>query len=808
MIKNYLKIALRNFLRNRNYTLINIFGLSIGISACIVIFLLITYELSFDKFHSRYENIYRIVRDIKTGSGNESSSITPYPLPKAFRNDFPEIPLVTQVHFQDDAVLKIGDEKQKIRNILFADSLFFEVFDFKVLSGNPKVALGQPGKVFLTRSLADNILKGKEEATIKIDKVELEVAGIIEDSPSNSHINYSMIVSMPSFSGDFIGGFEIDGWGLTARGFTYIALPDNITPESIEARFKNFVTKYYRKDDSHDVTQKLQPLSKIHFDNRYDKNPGIAMNADSGDLATMAILGAFILGIACINFINLATATVEKKSKEIGIRKTLGAQRSQLRAYFLSETFLLTLFSVLLSLCATEWLLPWLNIFLDKKISLHLLSNIPLILYLTGLILFTTILAGYYPAMVLSKYNPTVVLKGRFLAHKSSDTSVRKVLVVFQFLIAQVLLMGTLIVADQMEYSRNKSLGFDKEAVINVPVPNTNPELQQALRVRLEVSPAIQTLSFASGAPISDADIHTDFFLTEAGPEQGKYSIGFIPVDRHYLDTYDIKLVAGRWFDERDEKLADIKLDFEDQRFTYILNESAAKRLGFYDPQEIIGKLITTGFNGISAEVIGVVKDFHVASLHEEITPVVFAIIPFFYYDAGIKINSERISETIKFIEKNWVESYPDQYFEYEFLDDHLASLYKDDEKTFALFKIFAGVSIFIGCLGLYGLISFIATQKEKEVGVRKVMGASVASIVLLFTKDFVKLTIIAFILAVPLSWYFMTRWLEGFAYKINISWTIFLVGFLSTVGIVLLTIIYRSVRAASINPAITLRSE
>ena len=808
MIKNYLKIALRNFLRNRNYTLINILGLSIGITACIVIFLLITYELSFDKFHSRYQNIYRIVRDIQTGSGSVSSSITPYPLAKAFRNDFPEIPQVTQVHFQDEAVLKIGDEKQKIRNILFADSLFFEVFDFKVLSGNPKVELGQPGKVFLTRSLADKILQGKEKATIKIDKVELEVAGIIEDSPPNSHINYSMIVSMPSFNGDFIGGFQIDGWGLTARGFTYIALPDNITPESIEARFKNFVTKYYREDDSHDVTQKLQPLKNIHFDKRYDKNPGIAMNADSGDLTTMAILGAFILGIACINFINLATATAEKKSKEIGIRKTLGAQRSQLRAYFLSETFLLTLFSVLLSLCATEWLLQWLNMFLDKKISLHLLSNIPLILYLTGLILFTTILAGYYPAMVLSKYNPTVVLKGRFLAYKSSETSVRKVLVVFQFLIAQVLLIGTLIVADQMEYSRNKSLGFDKEAVINVPVPNTKPELQRALRARLDAIPAIKSITFAAGAPISENDLHTDFFLTEAGAEQGKYSIGFIPVDRHYLNTYDIKLVAGRWFDERDEKLADIKLDFEDQRFTYILNESAARRLGFNDPQEIVGKLITTGFNGISAEVIGVVKDFHVASLHTEISPVAFSIIPFFYYDAGIKINTDNISETIKYIEKNWVESYPDQYFEYEFLDDHLASLYKDDEKTFALFKIFAGVSIFIGCLGLYGLISFIANQKEKEVGIRKVMGASVANIVLLFTKDFVKLIIIAFVLAVPLAWYVMNRWLEGFAYKIDISWTIFVVGFLSTVGIVLLTIIYRSVRAASINPAITLRSE
>ena len=428
--------------------------------------------------------------------------------------------------------------------------------------------------------------------------------------------------------------------------------------------------------------------------------------------------------------------------------------------------------------------------------------------YLVGLILFTTVLAGYYPAVVLSKYNPTSVLKNRFLVHKSSETSVRKVLVVFQFLIAQVLLIGTLIVAEQMSYARNKPLGFDKDAIVDIPIPNTKPELQESLRSRLQVNPSIKSLSFASGAPISRNDIHTDFFLTEATEESGKFNIDFIPVDRHYLTTYNIQLIAGRWFTEGDEKLANIKLDFEDQKFTYILNESAVRRLGFQDPQEIVGKFVTTGFGGINAEVIGVVSDFHVASLHEEITPVVFTIVPAFYYNAGIKISPDRLRETISFIEDNWKQTYTDEYFEYEFLDDHLASLYKNDEKTFMLFKIFAGVSIFIGCLGLYGLISFVANQKQKEVGIRKVMGASVSSIIFLFTKDFVRLIIIAFLIAVPLTWYAMDQWLQGFAYSIDISWTIFLAGFVTTVIIVLSTIIYRSLRAASVNPAITLRSE
>lgn len=808
MIKNYFTIAVRNFLRNRNYTFINILGLSIGICSCIVIFLLITYELSFDKFHSRYSGIYRIVREVKSGSGNFGSSTTPYPLPRAFRNDFPDVPLVTQVHFQDEVLLKAGDEKQKIKNILFADSLFFEVFDFQVLSGNPKAELGQPGKVFLTKSLADKILKGNENIALKIDKVDLTVAGIVADPPPNSHISYSMVVSMASFTKDFIGGFEIDSWGLTARGFTYMALPDNMTPASIESRFASFVPKYFYENDAKHVTLKLQPLSNIHFDDRYHTNVGGGTNADYANLSVMGILGAFILGIACINFINLATATAEKKSKEIGIRKTLGAQRSQLATYFLCETFLITLISVILSLCATEWLLPRLNNLLEKKVSLELFTNLPLVLYLAVLTLFTTLLAGYYPALVLSKYNPMSVLKNRFLVRKGSETSVRKVLVVFQFLIAQVLLIGTFIVADQMEYSRNKPLGFDKDAIVNIPIPDTKPELLESFRNRLESYSAIKSLSFASGAPVSGNDIHTDFFLTEATHVPGKFTIDFIPVDRFYLDTYDIELVAGRWFTESDEKLASIKLEFEDQRFTYILNESGVRRLGFENPEEILGKFVTTGFGGINAEVIGVVRDFHVASLHEEITPVVFTIVPSFYYDAGIKMSSDNLRETMAFIENSWKETYTDDYFEYEFLDQHLASLYRNDEKTFVLFRIFAGVSIFIGCLGLYGLISFVANQKQKEVGIRKVMGATVTSIVLLFTKDFVRLIVIAFLLAVPLTWYAMDQWLQGFAYRINISWTIFAAGFLTTVTIVLLTIIYRSVRAASINPAVTLRSE
>lgn len=807
MIRNYILIALRNFLRNKNYTLINILGLSIGITSCIIIFLLISNDLSFDKFHSRYDQIYRVVVESKSSSGLEHGSTTPYPFAKAFRNDFADVPLITQIHSQDEVLMKIGTEKQRIKNVLFADSLFFEVFDFAVLSGNPKVDLGVPGKVFLTKSLADKILKSDEKATLKLDnKIELEVAGIIADPPANSHISFSMVVSMPSLTPDFIG-FPLDRWGMTMSGFTYIVLPKGLQPSNLDDRFKSFVAKYLTADDAARTWFRLQSLMEIHFDEVYTENPGAPSNADISDLIVMGLLGVFILAIACVNFVNLATALAIRKSKEIGIRKTLGAKRSQLSAYFLGETFLLTLFSVVISLCVAEWLLRWLNNFLEIRLELNLLSNPMLMGFLILLILVTTVLAGLYPAVILSGFNPLAVLKNKMTAQGSSGATVRKVLVVFQFVIAQVLIMSTLIIADQMNYFKRKPLGFDKDAVINVPIPENKRELMESLRTRLEANQGIQNISFSLGAPTSDNNFSTNYFLTAKGSQE-LFNVAIKPADRFYLETYGLKLKAGRWFSESDEREANSSKEPEETDFVYIVNESAARRLGFSNPEEIIGKKITTGVYGVNKEVVGVIEDFHTASLHDEIIPVVLMNIPRFYYEAGIKLSPENFKQTIAFIEENWNQLFPEYNFEYEFLDEHLGSLYQHDDRTFTLFKIFACISIFIGCLGLYGLISFMATQKLKEVGIRKVLGASVSSIMILFSKEFVKLIVIAFLMAAPLAWYFMNQWLQGFAYRITISWTVYVIGIVTTLAIALITVSYRSGQAAVSNPAETLRTE
>jgi putative ABC transport system permease protein len=801
MIKNYFVITLRNFVRNKNYSLINILGLTIGITCCIIIYLLISYDLAFDQFHSGKDQIFRVVRASENASGTEESGVTPYPFAAAFRNDFPQIPLVTQYHLQDETMITIGVEKQLIKNVLFADSVFFRVFDFEVVSGNPISELGTPGKVFITESLSKKLFPAGNGGHLKLGNViEADVAGIIKDPPPQSHIQFSMIVSLPSLNKEYFG-LPLDQWGINSAGFSYLVLPGGVSKETVEQQFKGFVQKYYESPDQIE-TYFLQPLKDVHFDERFNKDA-----VDRGDLVILGLLGLFILSIACINFINLATALAIRKSKEIGIRKTLGAVRTQLTLYFLGETFLLTFFSVLISLGLVEWLLPWLNDFLDKQISQSLSTDYTLLGFLFSILFFVTIFSGLYPAIILSGYNPVSVLKNKITGQTASGIAVRKVLVAFQFLIAQALIIGTLVVADQMAYFRNKPLGFNKDAIINVSMPDHKPEMLQSFRSRLEANPQIESISFSIGAPVAESGFGTSFRLTEGDPGQF-YDVTMKLADHAYGKTYGLELLAGRWMTEVEEKLAGEPLAWEDRTYVAVINESAMKQLGFTEPEKILGKRITIGLNDIDAPVVGVVKDFHTTSMHQKIRPVAMINFEYFYYDAGIKVSNGNLPETLEFIKKTWSSLNTDYYFHYSFLDERLAGLYKSEERTFTLFKIFATVSVFIGCLGLYGLISFMATQKQKEVGIRKVMGATAMSIVVLFSKEFVKLIIIAFLLAAPLAWFFMKKWLEGFAYKIDISWSAFVIAISATLIISILTVSYNAIRAAVTNPAYTLRSE
>jgi putative ABC transport system permease protein len=804
MIKNYITIAFRSILRNKSYAFINIAGLALGITTCLIIFLIIKREMSFDTGFSKADAIYRVVHHAKDASGISKSSVTPYPLGQAMKNDFPEI-LSTQFHFQFESLMTIEDEKIKVQNIVFADTSFFDLFDFEVVSGNPKKDLAQPEKIFLTEEFAKKLLK-KDAKHLKLDNLlDFEIAGIIRMPSTPSHININMVASRVSLTHEVAKkflGFYIDQWGLNSAGFTYIVLPSTVNEQSMEEKFPAFVKKYYSAEGAARESYFLQPLKDIHFNTEYDENPG-STSISFSILLILGFIGLFILVIACVNFINLSTALSIHRSREVGVRKTLGAQQSQLAFQYLGEAFLLTVIAGLLSIVAAEWIAPLIGNFLEKKIVLDLFHNPSVALFLVAIILFTALFSGSYPALILSKFNPVKALKSKMSQQTQGAVPVRKMLVVLQFFIAQVLIICTLVVSSQLSYFRNKSLGFTKEAVINVNLPDHEVNKLEAVRNKLMADGDIKDVSFSLGAPMSDFNFGTGMYRTEKGDAE-RYSVNIKPVDSHYKDVYGLELIEGRWFTEGDDKLGNLK---ENSKWVYVLNERAVKELGFASPKDIIGQSVTIGFNDTSGPVIGVVKDFHVASLHEEIKPAL--MLPFnFSHTAGIKIATANASRAIKKIEEGYSSQYPEYLFEYTFLDEFVGKLYREEERMFTMFEIFAGIAIFIGCLGLYGLASFMAQQKTREIAIRKTLGASVSHIVAMFSKEFILLIIIAFAIAVPVAWYAMDKWLQEFAFRVEISWVVFAVGIVSTLFITILTVSYRSLRAAGANPVDSLKNE
>jgi putative ABC transport system permease protein len=800
MLKNYFTIAFRSLLRNKSYTLINIVGLSLGITTCLVIFLLIRHETGFDHFHADLNRIYRVVRESSSSNGVDKSHVVPYPFGEAMRNDFSELKNITQIHYHEDALITIGSEKLNVKSLVFADSMFFDVFSFEALSGNPKKDLAQPGKVFLSEAFANSLLQ-KDVKHFKVNNMlDLEVAGIIKTPPSATHIKFEMVVSYPSLTSEFFG-FPLDQWGMSSSAFTYVKLPEGVRKETVEKRFPAFVKKYYEPEEAAQQAYFLRPLSTSHFDMEYGENPGTAATSISV-VYVLALIGLFLLVVGCVNFINLSTALSVKKSKEVGVRKTLGAQQSQLAFQYLSEAFMITTVAAVLSVIIAQVVSPLVGDFLGKTITLDFFHNVPVMIFLAGLVVVTSLFSGFYPALVLSRFNPVKALKSKITDSGSASAVLRKSLVVFQFFIAQVLIICTLVVATQLDFFRHAQMGFNKESVVNVVLPDNDPAVLETFYNKLAANSNIVDVSMAVGSPITTDGINTHLQLSDKGRED-QHDISLKIADTHYKNVYGIELLAGTWFPASEDKqplTAKVR--------PYVLTASAAKALGFANPKDAIGKNVTSGLYDISGPVIGVMKDFNTASLKSEINPV--ALIPFskFYFDAGIKISGNNVPETLRFIETAWQQSFPDHLFQYTFLDEYVAKLYADEARMFTLFQIFAGIAILICCLGLYGLASFMANQKIKEVAIRKTLGASVAHIVGLFSREFVVLVVLAFVIAAPAAAYAMMYWLETFAYRVPLTWHVFAIGMASTLLIAFGTVGYRSLRAALSNPVQALKSE
>ncbi len=711
-----------------------------------------------------------------------------------------------------DALVRVRDRKagkfQEMDGVVaFVDPAYFNIFDYRWKNGNASTAMANPNSVVLSEKMARKYFGDAEPMgkTIRIEnKLDFTVTGIVYDPPVTSSVPFGVMLSFASlkpFRAD--PNRPDDGWtdwGSTYSGAqVYMALPPSVTQAQMERQFISFIRKYIKPKDVKNLLYELQPLTSIHFDTRTENSAGRTVSRQM--IWAMALIGLFILITACVNFINLATAQAIRRAKEVGVRKVLGSSRLQLVQQFLGETGLMTALAILFAFLLASSALPYVADLLDINAASLTLFDPGVVGFVLVLALITTVLAGFYPAMVLSGYQPVVALRGKIRLVGRSQLSLRRSLIVFQFAISQMLLIGTIIAYSQMTYFRSADLGYDKEAVLTIDIPENKPGQLEALKAKLIGQPVIKSMSYGISIPSSDGNWWTGFAFENADKE-ADFGAVMRFADTSYISTYGLKLIAGRMYQPGDTTRE------------LIVNESFARKLGFRDPAQVIGKYVALGGLGNPKKpIVGVVRDFNTFSLHQETNPTVLSTRYDAYHLLGIKLSTqqggtEAISRLIGDVETAWNDTFPDFVFHYEFLDQRLADFYKGEERMYTLFRLLAGIAIFIGCLGLYGVVAFMAEARTKEVGVRKVLGASTAHIFGLFSIDFVRLVLIALVIASPVAWYVMKNWLADFPYKIDISWWMFALAGTLAVAIALVTISFQSVKAALMNPVKSLRSE
>ena len=792
MLYNYLKISLRNIQRHTSYSIINIFGLALGISCGLLIFSLVKHHLSFDNFHHDSDRVYRIV----TEQHRDQISYTwgvPAPLGKVFRDDYTFSETVARIFTFEEKLISIEDNGQlkKFKDeVAFAERDFFEIFNYPMTEGNIQSALNNPGSAVITQKIAKKYFGDENpiNKTFRLDgRIDLKVTGILKDFPENTDRRTEIYISHATLKSYDEWFASDDSWGgVSTSTQCFVRLKRGITVAEVENVFPAYVTKF-RPTSKNIHHYKLQPLSEVHFDSRY----GGAMG--KRNLWVLSFIGFFLIITACVNFINLATAQAVHRSKEVGVRKVLGSVRKQLFWQFMTETSVITLFATFIAFALSYAVLPYVNEWFNTDMNIQLLSDWKLLLFLPVLIMFVILFSGSYPGLILSGFQPIAALKGKLSHQRIGGFNLRRSLIVTQFMISQILMIGLIVIMYQMRYAKQSNMGFDKDAMVMVPV-GSHDEKTKTLNNQLSQLPGVEKISLCFSAPAANSHWRTSFALD--GGEQEAFSINFRGADDQYLSTFNLSLVAGR------------NLLPADSVREFLVNETFVKKLNLNSPEEIIGRMLLTNGGDWLAPIVGVVKDFHDESFHEEISPIFISTDNEGYNLYAIKIKAADMKSTLSSIEKAWNTMYPDQLYEYNFLDDEIAEFYQTEETLINLIQAFSFIAIFIGCMGLYGLVSFMATQKNKEIGIRKVLGGSVSQILWIFGKEFSQLIMIAFLLAAPIGWWLMNRWLQDFQYKITINVWVFVIAISVTALIALLTVCYRSLRAALVNPVNSLRSE
>lgn len=791
MIKSYFKIAWRVIKKYKAYSLINVLGLTLGIASCLIIFLVVRNELGYDAFNKKADRIYRVTLNAIDFNPSVSMAIIP-----AMRNDFPELEHTSQVWYQQNGLVKVDQQRYSEKGFIYADEQFPAIFDYDWISGDPKTALAAPNTVVLTKSLAKKYFGDSNPMGQVINlnnQFDLKVTGVIDDVPGNTHLPFIFAVSFETVKKDLKGPMS-NFYAIMNGAYAYIVVPEHHSIAQLQGKIFEFVKKNWGENIAKEARLPLQPLKDIHFDQRYLNNT-ISPTTSRETYWALAAVAGFIIVIACINFINLATAQAMRRAKEVGIRKVLGSTRSQLIRQFLSETAAMVLISLLLSLIVTAIFLPQAARWMDLKISLGQLGDPSVMGFLIGVTILVILLAGLYPAFVQSSFQPVESLKNA-KSNSFRGMSLLKGLVIVQFAISQVLIIGTLVVANQMDFFQNRDIGFNKEAVVSFNVPDDKK--RETIREQLTANPGVKSVSFSSGAPAYNRSF-TSFSSIEFGVLKDDVTeLKFI--DELYTDMFELKMLAG-------EKISKKIQTFNDSVFDVVVNETMINKLGIKDPRAAIGKQITLNGNW-KATMIGVVQDFQSESKHKKRRPCILVYIPDAFSQASVKLEPTAMPKTIERIDKMWSAEFPNEMFKYEFLDDHIATFYKQEQKSYTAFKIFSFIAILIGCLGLYGLVAFAVAQRTKEVGIRKVLGASVGGIVGLLSKDFLVLVGIAILVASPIAWYIMDGWLQDFAYRIDIGGWMFFAAAMAGVLIAFVTISLKAIRAAVTNPVKSLRTE
>jgi putative ABC transport system permease protein len=806
MFKNYFKIGLRSLLRNKFFTAINIFGLTLGMTTCLLIMLYVQNELSYDSFNKKANQIVRVVfRGSIQGEKMKEAMVMP-PVAQTFKSEYPEVLEATRLRNYGNPRITYGDKTFKESAFAYADSNFFEVFTLPFLKGNPKTALLEPNTIVISETVAKKYF-GDEDPIGKVLlfkdlNTSFKITGVMRPMPVNSHFHFDLFASMASFpqSREF-------SW-MTSEYYTYLVLPKGYDYKKLEAKLPADVEKYMGsqlqkamgmtysqfRQKGNELGLYLQPLMDIHLHS--DLNLELGPVSDIRYVYIFSVVAIFMLLIACINFMNLSTAGASKRAREVGIRKVLGSLNGQLVRQFLLESLLLTSFAFLLSLILVFWTLPLLNKLSGKNLSFNLLSNPWL---LPGLLLFalvTGLLAGSYPAFFLSSFKPVTVLKGK-LASMGKTVSLRSGLVIFQFFISIVLIIGTIIVHKQLSFIQNEKLGYNKDQVVIVQEAYWLGKNLEAFKQKLLQDPRVSSISSSGYLPAGITYNNNFMIYADNNSDQLVKTLRY-DVDYNYIQTLGMEMSDGRNFSK----------SFGTDSTGIIINEETAKAFGW--DKNALGHNLTRPDNDgtkLTYHVIGVVKNFHFKSFHEPISPLVM-VLNNNNENLIVKANTKDIAGLLNTMKKNWNELKGEVPFSYTFLDDRFNNSYESEQKIGFLLSIFAGVTIFVACLGLLGLATFTAEQRTKEIGIRKVLGASITSIVSLLSIDFIKLVFIAFVIATPVAWYMMNKWLQDFAYKTNISAWIFLLTAVLAIVITIITVSFRAIRAAVVNPVNSLRAE